>query len=135
MQAGDVLKIHCCKNGGRFFAVGKYLTRMELFSNIPSVRGKMESERARYFRTELQKAREDALKDAEAFDGIIHVIEKLGQFLCKPDEPKVGLFQYQKDIEEVAKESALAAEVPSRFRNIHIGHLWSRGVTSLARWH
>ena len=41
----------------------------------------MDSESARYFRTEFQKAREDALKDAEAFDGIIHVVEKLGQFL------------------------------------------------------
>lgn len=73
---------------------------------------------SRYFRSELQKAREDALKDAEAFDGIIHVIEKLGQFLV--GEIK-SLGRYQKDIEEVAKESALAAEIPGLgpFRKVH----------------
>lgn len=36
---------------------------------------------ARAFRLELQAARENAIKDAEAFDGIIHVIERLGILL------------------------------------------------------
>jgi hypothetical protein len=71
---------------------------------------------SRYFRSELQKAREDALKDAEAFDGIIHVVEKMGQFLLG----SVGdMGRYQNAIEEVAKESALAAEVSDQFRHVH----------------
>jgi len=92
------------------------LTSLELFSIALLVHAKMTLVASGFFRSELQKAREDALKDAEAFDGIIHVVEKLGQFLV--GEMK-DLGKYQKDIEEVAKESALAAEVPDRFRNVH----------------
>jgi hypothetical protein len=36
---------------------------------------------ARPFADQLRTAREAALKDAEAFDGIIHAIERLGSFL------------------------------------------------------
>jgi hypothetical protein len=56
------------------------------------------------------------LKDAEAFDGIIHVVEKLGQFLVGKIK---NLGQYQEAIEEVAEKSPLATEVPDRFRNVH----------------
>jgi hypothetical protein len=100
------------------------LTRVEGFSIALFMPAEMtdesprqlDYESARYFRTELQKAREDALKDAEAFDGIIHVVEKLGQFLLGR---VADLGKYRDGIEEVAKESALAAEVPDRFRNVH----------------
>jgi len=40
----------------------------------------MTPEAARDFRLQLQVARERALKDAEAFDGIIHVVERLGSW-------------------------------------------------------
>ena len=38
------------------------------------------AEAARGFRIQLQQAREGAVKDAEAFDGIIHVVERLGSY-------------------------------------------------------
>lgn len=38
-------------------------------------------EQAREFRLEFQHAREDALKDAEAFEGIIHVVERLARII------------------------------------------------------
>ncbi len=41
----------------------------------------LNKESARAFRLELQEAREGAIKDAEAFDGIIHAIERLGTLL------------------------------------------------------
>ena len=80
----------------------------------------MTIESANYFRSELQKAREDALKDAEAFDGIIHVVEKFGQFLTH----RVGtLGSYRTKIEEVAEYSPLATKIPTnydwRWRTLH----------------
>ncbi len=72
---------------------------------------------ARDFRQQLQHMREDALKDAEAFDGIIHVVERLGQFL---DPKKSGLGQYKCAVTGVAVKSALAADVPSKSRNVHM---------------
>jgi len=33
------------------------------------------------FSDELREARENALRDSEAFDGIVHVVERLGSFL------------------------------------------------------
>ena len=89
---------------------------MKLFSIVFLMHTKMTLVASGYFRSELLKAREDALKDAEAFDGIIHVVEKLGQFLL--GEIK-DLGRYQNDIEKVAKESPLAVEIPDLFRNIH----------------
>ena len=80
--------------------------------------GKLNRESARYFRTELQKAREDALKDAEAFDGIIHVVEKLGQFLTG----RIGALgndDYKTEIKKVAENSSLASEIPIEMRSVH----------------
>jgi len=74
-------------------------------------------EAARDFRLQLRLARENALKDAEAFDGIIHAVERLGSFLFGEVD---GLGPYQSDVEELAKLSALAYEVPEKWRYIHI---------------
>jgi hypothetical protein len=68
------------------------------------------------FRLQLQQARENALKDAEAFDGIIHVIERLGSFCLGRVESLGG---YQPDVEKVAELSPLAADVPALWRNVH----------------
>jgi len=46
----------------------------------------IDGEIAKEFRHQLRSARENALKDAEAFDGIIHVIERLGSLFWKRDQ-------------------------------------------------
>lgn len=76
----------------------------------------MTPEAARDFRLQLQQARENALKDAEAFDEIIHAIERLGSF-CKGQMLDLG--KYKLVVKEVADRSPLAADVPSLWRNVH----------------
>ena len=71
---------------------------------------------ARDFRLQLQQARENALKDAEAFDSIIHVVERLGSFCLGSME---NLHKYRYAVEKLAKLSALATEVPNQWRNVH----------------
>jgi len=71
---------------------------------------------ARGFRIQLQHAREDALKDAEAFDGILHVVECLGSF-CFGRVAALGPFQ--PEVEKVARLSPLA-DVPAQWRSVHI---------------
>jgi hypothetical protein len=69
------------------------------------------------FSGQLREARENALRDAEAFDGIIHVVERLGSFLCK----KVGdLGRYKEEIGERASHSALAEDIPGQWRGVHV---------------
>jgi hypothetical protein len=76
----------------------------------------MTPEAARDFRLQLQQARENALKDAEAFEGIIHVVERLGSFcLGRVD----GLGAYQPEVEKVAELSPLATDVPALWRGVH----------------
>ena len=70
---------------------------------------------ARAFRLELKAAREKALADAEAFDGIIQVIERYGRLY----EPKGhGLDHYRPDLKEIAYKSPLAKEIPLGTDNI-----------------
>jgi CBS domain-containing protein len=71
----------------------------------------------RMFCEQLRQARENAFRDSEAFDEIIHVLERLGSFLCKKIS---GLGDYKEDIEKRARQSALAEEVPTRWRGIHV---------------
>jgi len=73
-------------------------------------------QQSREFRLQLQQAREFALKDAEAFGGIIHVVERLGQFLFPEGR---GLGDYKSAISKVAKDSALATDVPAERRDVH----------------
>lgn len=49
----------------------------------------LSKEAARYFRDRIRESRAAALKDAEAFLGIVVAIEGLGRFL---DEKRVGEF-------------------------------------------
>jgi hypothetical protein len=59
------------------------------------------------FSDQLREAREDALRDAEAFDGIIHAVERLGSFL----RGKIThLGDYKERIQESAGRSALAED-------------------------
>jgi hypothetical protein len=69
------------------------------------------------FSAQLREARENALRDSEAFDGIIHVLERLGSFL----DQKIGdLGKYKRQINEKARDSALAKDVPDQWRSIHV---------------
>jgi hypothetical protein len=74
------------------------------------------SKAAKQFRDQLREAREYTLKDAEAFDGIIHVIECLGSFLLGR---VAALGQYHDPLKELADHSALSAQVPNLWRNFH----------------
>lgn len=75
----------------------------------------MERAAALAFADQLRNAREAALNDAEAFDGIHHAIERLGSFLTQ----NIGdLGKYKDEIEKIASTSAMAEEVPKCFRGV-----------------
>ena len=69
------------------------------------------------FADQLRVARQAALKDAEAFDEIIHTIERLGSFLT---QKCTGLGDYGDELEKVALVSAMAEEVPKLCRGVLI---------------
>jgi len=62
------------------------------------------------------------LGDAEAFDGIIHVVERLGSHLSKErlgDKGEHGsLSKYAGELKHLAANSGMAVETPDRFRNL-----------------
>jgi len=70
---------------------------------------------ARDFRIQLQQAREGAVKDAEAFDGIIHVVERMGSFCLERVE---NLGKYKPKLVNVASWSPLD-DLPAKWRNVH----------------
>lgn len=76
----------------------------------------LDEKSARAFRLELQAARESAIKDAEAFEGIVHVIERLGSFLLGRIE---GLGKYKPEVAKIAYLSSLAGDVPGDWRELH----------------
>lgn len=68
----------------------------------------LDEKSARAFRLDLQVAREDAIKDAEAFEGVIHVIERLGSFLLGRVE---ALGKYKPEVAKVAHRRPLARDL------------------------
>jgi hypothetical protein len=81
---------------------------------IPCFMAKITGNAARDFRIQFQQAREGAVKDAEAFEGIIHVVERLGSFCLGRVE---CLNKYYEPLwEQVARHSWLAAD---GCRNVH----------------
>ena len=82
----------------------------------------MTREPAIAFVNQLRSARLAALGDAEAFDGIIHVVERLGSYLSKErlgDKGEYGsLNKYKGELTDLAARSGLAAETPERFREL-----------------
>src|ERR1035441_5648508 len=68
-----------------------------------------------FFMHELRAARLRALDDAEEFDKIIHVIERLGCYITGKQE---GLGKYGDSLNCLAGNSPLAEVVPYRFRSI-----------------
>jgi hypothetical protein len=69
-----------------------------------------------FFRRQFRCARYDALKDAEAFDGILHALERFGSFLLG----SVGdLGKYAGPIKQVAIRSGLAHQIPCKWPSLH----------------
>jgi hypothetical protein len=70
-----------------------------------------------YFRDQLREARAVALRDAEAFGEIIHVLERMGCLLLGRI---AALGTYRPLIVEAASESELAKDIPNEWPDMHI---------------
>ncbi len=89
----------------------------------------MDAEVTLYFRDQLRQARATALRDAEAFDEIIFVLERLGGYLCNENCPakknnkgkkkNLGLAHKGEHIIKQANNSSLATEIPSKLADFH----------------
>ena len=82
---------------------------------------KITREPALAFVDQLRAARLDALRDAEAFDGIIHVVERFGSYISKEEIGDIGrsggLDKYAKGIKTFVEDAAATAWEPdARFR-------------------
>jgi len=86
-------------------------------SNLARSAPNMESEVASHFRDELRVARAAALRDAEAFQAIVLVLERLGGYLEATPRGSLGTFRDR--IAEVACRSPMAVEVPSLLPEFH----------------
>jgi hypothetical protein len=69
-----------------------------------------------YFRDQLRRSRAAALLDAEAWHGIVVVLEQLGAVLSPGAS---GLGAVEPSIRELAERSALAADIPEMYRHLH----------------
>lgn len=76
----------------------------------------MDREAALHFRDQLRAARTAALRDAEAHQEIIFVLERLGAYLLGRI---ANLGKYQGVIAELAEHSPVATEVPSLLPDLH----------------
>ncbi len=72
------------------------------------------------FSEQLREARENAIRDSEAFDGIIHAVERLGSFLAPDLEMhRRNLGGYKSAIQERVTGSALAEDIPRGWPGLH----------------
>jgi hypothetical protein len=76
----------------------------------------LERRTALAFADQLRNAREEALNDAEAFDGILHTVERLGRFLTHNAIGDLG--KYKGNLQKIASISAMAEEVPPCFPGV-----------------
>lgn len=76
----------------------------------------METEVILHFRDQLRTARALASRDAEAFEEIIFVLERFGEFLSGK---KKGLGKFLKAIQAEAAQSPMAEEVPEALPDFH----------------
>jgi len=77
----------------------------------------MPPEAALHFRDALREARGATLRDSEAFNSIVHVIERLGNYL-KPSWS--GLGALKDPLTGLACRSPLALDIPTSYREFHI---------------
>jgi hypothetical protein len=71
----------------------------------------MHQEIALHFRDELREARAIALKDNEAFEQVVFVIERIGVYLTHRIET---MGKYRESVSEKANKSPLAEEIPAQ---------------------
>src|SRR5216684_3616713 len=76
----------------------------------------MKQEVALHFRDQLRVARAAALRDAEAFQEIVFVLERMGAFLSN-DRKNLG--KYFLEIKAEAVRSPMAKEVPMELPHFH----------------
>jgi hypothetical protein len=76
----------------------------------------MDREVTLYFRAQLREARAVALKDAEGFQQVIFVVERIGVYLTGSIQ---GLGTYAEAVAENADRSPLAKEIPAQLPNWH----------------
>jgi hypothetical protein len=76
----------------------------------------MNQEESLHFRDEFREARAKALDDAEAFDGLLFALERLGRFLHGGSG---NLGQFESALTELALQSPLARAIPDQWRDFH----------------
>lgn len=69
-----------------------------------------------HLRDQLRAARALVLKDAEAFDAVVQVVERIGRLL-RPKE--TGMAKFKDAVCAVASASSLAKDVPDAFPEVH----------------
>ena len=77
---------------------------------------KMNREAALAFSNQFRSARQGALADSEAYEPIIHVVERLGSLL---DRRISSLGSYAQSIATLAARSPLSMEIPSKWPDFH----------------
>jgi len=80
----------------------------------------IEQTQAIHFREMFRKAREEAFRDSEAFEGIIHVIEQLGSYRLGRIATLGGNNGYCDCLTEIAQKSDLASTIPYNWREYHL---------------
>jgi len=82
----------------------------------------LEKDSAVWFADQLRSARLAALADGEAFDEIIHAVERLGSYLSREDMAKKGkhgsLGEYRDKLLALVKAQGLALESRPNFKNL-----------------
>jgi len=73
---------------------------------------------AQHFRDQLRIARASAFRDAEGFQEILFVIERLG-FMLTNNPDAHTLEKYKAKIQKLSKNSVLAEEIPASWRHLH----------------
>jgi predicted transcriptional regulator len=73
---------------------------------------------AQHFRDQLKAARANAFRDAEGFQEILFVIERLG-FLLTNRPKALTLGDFKPKLEKLSEKSSFANEIPERWRLLH----------------
>jgi hypothetical protein len=70
-----------------------------------------------HFRDELRAARARALQDAESFQAVVQVVERLGEYLN--GNRARGLWGYRQFLEHLASKSVLGKQTPATHPHLH----------------
>ncbi len=73
---------------------------------------------AQHFRDQFRAARASCFQDAEGFQEILFVVERLG-FILTNEPDALTLARYKPEVQKLSAISGLAAEIPKRWRHLH----------------